>query len=52
MKNDANKTDANIKEANRVRSDVVDSQDMTDKAKQNWITRIDALGMTNENKAS
>jgi hypothetical protein len=25
---------------------------MTDKAKQNWITRIDALGMTNENKAS
>ncbi len=52
MKNDANKTDANIKEANRIRSDIADSQDMTDKAKENWIQRIDALGMTNENKAS
>jgi hypothetical protein len=52
MKNDANRTDANTKEANRIRLDIVDSQDMTDKAKENWIQRIDALGMSNENKAS
>ena len=49
MKNDANKTEANRKEVNRVRKDIDDSQDMTDNAKAQMLARIDAMGMTDEN---
>jgi hypothetical protein len=49
MKNDANKTEANIKEVNRIRKDIADSQDMTDNGKAQMLARIDTMGMTYEN---
>ena len=48
MKNDANRTEANKKEVSRVRKDIEDSQDMTANGKAQMLTRIDAMGMTNE----